>query len=139
MIGTLGTLNIYLHFFSTFISLETPLSLQSACRLVIRKALGVFNLDKIDQLEIPPPFDQFIAFREFFISSAGQPGLFETNLVAISKVSRALKEVTKDLPTRKRYAKCKGLALKVRIFKKKFIAERKFLWPINIINCLFTF
>ena len=33
-----------------FAFLETPLSLQSSCRLVIRKALGIFNLDKIDQL-----------------------------------------------------------------------------------------
>ena len=41
---------------------ETPLSLQPVCRLVIQKALGIFNLDKIDQLGLVPPFDQLESF-----------------------------------------------------------------------------
>ena len=48
-------------FYFFFVS-ETPLSLQSVCRLVIQKALGIFNLDKIDQLGLVPPFDQLESF-----------------------------------------------------------------------------
>ena len=36
--------------------------INSVYRLVIGKALGIFNLDKIDQLGLVPPFDQLESF-----------------------------------------------------------------------------
>ena len=66
-------------------SIETPLSLQSICRLTVRKALGIHHLDNVDKLGLVPPYDDFMAFRELFIS-AGQ-NIFETHMLTISKVS----------------------------------------------------
>lgn len=79
------------------------------CRLQIRKSMGPFNLDKVDQLGLVPPFDDFVAYRELFIS-AGQH-IYDTHMVTISKVSKVLKEVAKDPAVRHKYAHCPGQAI----------------------------
>ena len=42
--------------------------MQSQCRITIRKCLGLKNLDKVDKLGLVSPFNDFVAFREIFIS-----------------------------------------------------------------------
>ena len=83
---------------------ETPLSLQSICRLTVRKTLGIHHLSNVDKLGLVPPYDDFMAFRELFIS-AGQ-NLFETHILSISKLNRVLKEVAKDPIVRGKFAQC---------------------------------
>ena len=94
-------------------------------------------MDKIDQLGLIPPFDKFVGkldytlnsdlstfkskflihlfsylgFQELFISSAGQQ-IYDTHMPTIAKLTRTLREVTKEPPTRKKFANCKALALK---------------------------
>ena len=44
----------------------------------------------VDKLGLVPPYNDFMAFRELFIS-AGQDGIFETHMLTISKLSKVLK------------------------------------------------
>ena len=81
------------------------MSLQSLCRLTIRKSLGLNNINKIDELGLVPPFDDFVAFREIFISSCGQRH-FETHALTILKLNKVLKEVSKDPIVRGVYENC---------------------------------
>jgi hypothetical protein len=97
------------------------LSLQSTCRLVIRKRLGIYCLDKVDQLGLVKPFDDFVAFRELFIS-AGEL-IIDKYINTISTVNKVLREVTENPPVRGLYANCPAQAL-----SKKF-AQMAFLTP----------
>ena len=80
------------------------MSLQSQCRLCIRQALGVHKLDRVADLGLVKPFDDFVAFRELFIS-AGQL-IFDNHIGAIKKVNKVLREVTEEPPKRRPYANC---------------------------------
>ena len=94
--------------------LETPLSLQSLCRLVIRQALGLFNLDKVGDLGLVSPFDDFVAFRELFISASQHE--FDTHtLHAVPKANKVLKEVTREPAKRGKFEHCPMQALMKRI------------------------
>ena len=77
--------------------------------MTVRKTLGVHHLSNVDKLGLVPPYDDFMAFRELFIS-AGQ-NLFETHIVSISKLNRVLKEVAKDPIVRGKFAQCPAQAL----------------------------
>ena len=44
----------------------------------------------VDKLGLVPPYDDFMAFRELFIS-AGQDGIFESHMLTISKLNKVLK------------------------------------------------
>ena len=77
--------------------------------MAIRKHLGQFNLDKIDELGLPPPFDNFVAFREVFLTASQH--LFETHALALSKLSKVLKEVTTEPPKRNKFAHCPAQAI----------------------------
>ncbi len=91
---------------------DTPLSLQSLCRLSIRKSLGIFNLGKVDQLGLVAPFDDFVAFRKLFISAAGGQDIIDSHLLAsIAKVSKVLHEVTSQPPIRGKYDQCPAQAI----------------------------
>ena len=48
------------------------------------------NRLQVDKLGLVPPYDDFMAFRELFIS-AGQDGDFETHMLTISKLNKVLK------------------------------------------------
>ena len=106
------------HFFNGSFT-ETPLSLQSTCRLVIRQSLGLYNLDKVDDLGLVSPFDDFVAFRELFISAPtwlqhdSDTHIPETQ--AIAKANKVLKEVTREPPKRGKFAHCPMQALMKRI------------------------
>ena len=52
--------------------------------------LHVMNRILVDKLGLVPPYDDFMAFRELFIS-AGQDGIFETHMLTISKLNKVLK------------------------------------------------
>lgn len=67
--------------------------------------MGVHRLDKIRLLGMIPPFDDFIAFKELFIS-AGHSSIYETHVLALSKLGKVLKEVTEFPPVRKVFAAC---------------------------------
>ena len=93
---------------------ETPLSLQSLCRLVIRQSLGLYNLDKVADLGLVSPFDDFVAFRELFISASQHD--FDTHILThVAKANIGLKEVTREPAKRGKFAHCPMQALMKRI------------------------
>jgi hypothetical protein len=50
----------------------------------------VLNRLIVEKLGLVPPYNDFMAFRELFIS-AGQDGIFETHMLTISKLNKVLK------------------------------------------------
>ena len=47
---------------------DSPISLQSLCRLTVRKAVGVFRLNEISDLDVSPQVIDYLLFREVFLS-----------------------------------------------------------------------
>ena len=71
---------------------EYPLSLQSFCRLAIRRSLGSYRLDKTsDLVELTPYLKNFVDFREFISSTAQLPPIYD--VPSLAKVSTVLKEI----------------------------------------------
>lgn len=50
-------------FGSSFLILETPLSLSQLCRVTVRKAAGQRALEKIAKLNIPPRLIQYLSYN----------------------------------------------------------------------------
>ena len=106
--------NLLSFFFNLTTFTETPLSLQSLCRLVIRQSLGLYNLDKVADLGLVSPFDDFVAFRELFISASQHD--FDTHILThVAKANIGLKEVTREPAKRGKFAHCPMQALMKRI------------------------
>ena len=95
------------------------MSLQSSCRLVIRQSLSPYNLDKVDDLGLVSPFDNFVGFRELFISAPSTWSQHDSDTHifthAIAKANKVLKEVTREPPKRGKFAHCPMQALMKRI------------------------
>ena len=90
------------------------MSLQSLCRLVIRQSLGLYNLDKVADLGLVSPFEDFVAFRELFISASQHD--FDTHILThVAKANIGLKEVTREPAKRGKFAHCPMQALMKRI------------------------
>lgn len=51
------------NFGSSFLVLETPLSLSQLCRVTVRKAAGQRALEKIAKLNIPPRLIQYLSYN----------------------------------------------------------------------------
>lgn len=51
------------NFGSSFLILETPLSLSQLCRVTVRKAAGQRALEKIAKLNIPPRLIQYLSYN----------------------------------------------------------------------------
>ena len=56
------------NFLFRFLFPEQPVSLQSLCRLAVRKSVGVFRLWRMSEIDLSPQITDYLLFREIFLS-----------------------------------------------------------------------
>lgn len=80
------------------ILLESPLSLQSQCRLQLRKQFSFQQLDQLKEMEvISPQICDFLQFKEMALSISQIPDP-ETNSKVVLNLVRVLREIHSDGP-----------------------------------------